>query len=49
MKTYTKKMDRLVRKTRAKAGTNNPTIRLKPRNRGAYDAIAYAAALEVLG
>ena len=49
MKTSIKRMDRLVRKTRAKAGTKYPIIRLEPPVRGRHDAIAYAAALEVLG
>ena len=44
MKPYLTKLDRMVRKTRETARTNSPKI-----TRGAFDAVAYAAALEVLG
>ena len=50
MKTKFKTMDRLVRKTRNAAGKINPPIPFQHRTGGrAYDAVAFAAALEVLG
>jgi hypothetical protein len=44
MRTYLTRLDRTVPKTRETARTINPKI-----SRGAFDAVAYAAALEVLG
>lgn len=48
MKRIFKKADVQVRKPRESANKFLPNIRLKPRRR-AFDAVAYAAALEVLG
>ena len=47
MKIIFKLLDHRVPKTRGKAGTTN--IKFIARPRAPYDAVAYAAALEILG
>lgn len=50
MKTKFNKTGALARTPRATAGKFNPTITINPKIPGrAFDAVAYAAALEVLG